>query len=310
MKSRSLFSALRYCLLSICLFAGCAKETTIKVSTTSNSSSQSIIAADELTLSNEFEQAVDDAIIALSNHNASIAGASVDSLSPNVYEIDYFGNEANGTKKRSAGDSIHLNSSAWGTPGASATLTLGDINNKAYEVSFSNNNTSVTLTGKATITNISGGLLQNLAAGDSMMVHIKASISYTYNDNASVVQLYTWNFNIMRSFTKSDSTINAGTRGDTAINGFANVKSWGLNRYGTGTYSSITATIMQNISNQSLAYNPLSGAEIIENISEPMLCTYGVNKQGNPVNNGTPYGFIITWTNNGGQAQNVIGYYY
>jgi len=299
-----------YSLSFIAVFAGCAKETTTRVNTTSNSSTQSIIASDELTLHNEFDQAVDDAIAVLSNHNAAIAGATDDSINPNVYEIDYFGTEANNTKKRSGGDSIHLNTIPWGTAGSIATLTFGDINNKAYEVTFVNNNTSVTLTGTATLIYISGGLLQNLTSGDSIVVHIKASISYTYNDNATQVQLYTWNFNQVRSFTKSDTIIYAGARGDTNIKSFTNVGSWGLNRYGDSCYSTITTTIEQNISNLTLAYNPLSGKDVIENIAEPILSTYGVNQQGLAQASGTPYGFIITWINNGGQAQNVIGYYY
>jgi hypothetical protein len=299
-----------YCLLFVVTIMGCKKETTTRVNTTSNANTQSIIASDELTLNNELDQAVDDAIAVLSNHNAAIAGAISDSISPAAYEINYFGNESNNTKSRSASDSIHLNTTLWVTAGATATITFGDVNNKAYEVLFKTNNTSITLTGKATITNVSGGLLQGLSPTDSMVVHIKASVSYTYNDNATIVQLYTWNFNQLRTFKKPDTTINAITWGDTAIKKFTNVESWGLNRYGDSAYCTITSTIVQNITNLNLAYNPLSGAGIIQNITEPILTTYGVNQQGTPISNGIPYGFIITWTNNGGQAQNVIGYYY
>jgi len=309
-KQRMNYKKIRYCLLFVVTIVGCAKETTTRVNTTSNANTQSIIASDALTLNNELDQAVDDAIAVLSNHNAVIAGALSDSINPNVYEINYFGNEANNTKSRTASDSIHLNAIPWGTAGATATINFGDANNKAYEVLFKNNNTSITLTGKAVITNISGGLLQNLTPADSMVVHIKASVSYTYNDNATVVQLYTWNFNQLRILKKADTVIYANTRGDTAIKRFTNVESWGLNRYGDSAYCTITSTIVQNITNLNLAYNPLSGAGIIQNISEPILATYGVNQQGGVISNGTPYGFIITWTNNGGQAQNVIGYYY
>lgn len=314
MKCKKTYTPLKfifYCISFILILSGsCAKETTTRVNTTSNSSTQSIIASDELTLNDEFDQAIDDAIAVLSNHNAIVAGATADSVSPSVYEIGYYGNEANGTKARSGNDSIYLNPTPWGNPGATATITFGDINNKAYEVSFLTNNTSVTLTGKATLTNISGGLLQNLTAGDSLVVHVEASISYTYNDNAAVIQLYTWNFNQVRTFTKSDTIVNAGARGDTTIKGFTNVGSWGLNRYADSCYSTITATILQNISNLGFAYNPLSGTTVIKNIAEPILSTYGVNQQGIPISSGKPYGFSIFWNNNGGQGQNIIGYYY
>lgn len=310
MKHKKIQAVFSYGLCLALMCTGCAKETTSRVNTTSNASTQSIIASDELTLNNELDQAVDDAIAVLSNHNAAIAGALSDSISPAVYEINYFGNEANNTKSRTASDSIHLNAASWATAGATATITFGDANNSAYEVQFKTNNTSITLTGKATIINVSGGLLQNLTPADSMVVHIKASVSYTYNDNAAVVQLYTWNFNQLRTFRKSDTTINASTHGDTAIKNFVNIESWGLNRYGDSAYCTTTSSIVQNITNLNLAYNPLSGTGIIQNIAEPISSTYGVNQQGTIMSSGTPYGFIISWNNNGGQAQNVIGYYY
>jgi hypothetical protein len=290
---------------------GCAKETTTRVNTNSNSSSQSTVANDEVTVNNEFDQALDDAIMILCNHNTSITGAfPPDSISPSVYEIDYYGKEADGTKTRSGNDSIHLNTASWPAAGAIANVSFGDINNKAYEVSFTNNQTSLTFFGNASITNVSGGLLQNLTPGDSIVIHVRATISFTFNDNAAIIQLFTWNIDRIRTFTISSGSIYASNRGDTTINGLNNIGTWGTDRFGNSFYSIISTSIVQNISTASLSYNPLSGTENIQGLQEPITSIYGVNTQGSAVTSGTPYGFYISWINNGGLASDVLPYYY
>jgi len=315
MKLKSIFFVIGCYLLTIGLFGGCAKETTTKVETTSNSVSQNAIAMDEVTLNNEFDQFVDDAITVLGNHNATIAGMyPPDSVSPGIIELTYNGKtEPDGTKIRSGSDSIHYNPGVlWNTPGATATISFGDVNAPGYEVTFSSNNpsTSVRFNGTVTLINKSGGLLQNLAIGDSLVEIIKGSLTYTFDDNAATIVYYPFNLNQIRSIKNTGSALIASTWADTAIGGLTNVCNWGLDRFGNAYYTSITGTIVQNISTYTLSYNPLKGSKNIQNITEPILSVYGVNQQGTVITSGTPYGFIITWDNNGGQAQSVIGYYY
>jgi hypothetical protein len=299
------------------LIVSCQKVDTTRVNTTGNATSQSVIVSDELTLNNEFDQAADDAIAVCCNPKTTITGAIIDTsqISTGLIVIDYYGNEPDGTKKRTGSIAIQQTLTGghplpWGTSGATISITFGTTSSPGYEVFFLTNNTSISLTGNATLTNIYGGNLQNIASGDSLVERIRASIAFTYNDNASVVQLYGWNLNLLRSFTNSGTILSTGTRADTTIKNFKNVASWGKDRYGDSCYTSITATIVQNISNLNLSYNPLIGNKAIENITEPILSTYGVNNQGSPQASGTPYGFSISWINNGGQAQAVVGYYY
>jgi hypothetical protein len=305
-----------YILSFIVLFAGCAKETTSRVNTTSNSSSQTTIASDELTINDEFDQAADDAVMVICNHKGSIAGATVDTsqIGIGVIEIDYYGKETDGTKTRSGADSIHLNMPGghlvnWGTAGNSATITFGTVNSPGYEVIYSNNNTSLQLRGGATLTNVSGGLFQNVSSADSLKEHIRANISFTFNDNIAVITLYQWSLNQLRSFWQTPGPANtmAFNQGDTTLNGVSNVGTWGTTRYNNSFYSVINSAITQNLNT---SYNPISGSENIEGIPEPITSTYGVNNQGSVITSGTPYGFSITWINNGGQATAVVPYYY
>lgn len=306
-----------YCFSFTMVIAGCAKETTTRTQTTSNSTGQTAIASDELTLSNEFDQATDDAVMVICNHKASIAGATVDTsqISAGIIEIDYYGKEQDGTKSRTGADSIHLNTVAghvvnWGTPGAVASVTFGTVNSPGYEVLFITTNTSVRLGGTTTLTNLYGGYLQNLNAGDSLVEIIRGDLKYTFDDNAATVQYNPFNVNRVRAFSKFDTSLFANNRADTSIGNFTNVCEWGLDRFGDNYYTSITIPVKQNLSIYALSYNPLSGIKSIQNIAEPIQCTYGVNQQGGLVNSGTPYGFILTWINNGGQAQNIVAYYY
>lgn len=308
-----------FVLFSIFVFDGCKKVDTTRVNTSTNADTQKVIASDELALNDEFDQGIDDAIAVACNPKITIKGASIDTTQNTIglITIYYGGQEPDGTKGRSGSIAIQQTMKGgkpvpWGTAGTTDSIYFGTVNSPGYEIFFLTNNTSIRLTGTATVTNITGGLLQNVTTGDSLAEMVRASISFTYNDNVTIVQLYSWYLNQHRTFTKPDTVLYASTWADTVINGIKNVATWGTTRAGESFYSSLTAPIVQNISNLKLSYNPLSGAKAIENIAEPILSTYGVDQQGNPVkiNSATPYGYVMTWINNGGQAQAVVPYYY
>jgi hypothetical protein len=311
-SGQSEFLTISFWLLAIGLLSGCAKVETTRTNTTSNATTQTTIASDEVTVNNEFDNALDDAVTYLSNHEATFVHAYPDSISPYVYEINYAGKEANPSKSRAGNDSIHLGTLPWGTAGATATITFGDANALVpeYEVTFNDNNSSLRLVGNASVTNVYGGLLQNLAAGDSVVVHIRATIAFTYNDQMAGAQTFTWYLNQLRTFTMVDTNLLATTRGDTSISGSPNVGTWGTTRLGTSFYTVTNAIVVQNLSNPYLSYNPLSGSKSIDGISEPIYSFYGVNTSGGHVTSGTPYGFYINWNNSGTSTAIVIAYYY
>lgn len=321
MKKISLLSLIPYPLLLVALLAGCKKVETTRTNTVSDTTSQTTIAFDDLTVNNELDQFVDDAVKVFSDSNATIAGATVSYLSPKVFEIgyygkDYYGSAPAGIKTRQGEDSIHLNGLPWGSPGATASLSFQDVSDPTgYEIQFysivtkANDSTSLTFIGGLTITNVSGGLFPT-APNDSLTVRIKATgVSYIFNDQAAIIQVFNFNVNCLRSYTMNDTVIYATTRGDTNINDSPNVENWGSDRLGSNYYSIITSPVVQNISDLYLSYNPLSGAKTIGGISQPIQALYGVNSQGATANNSTPYGISISWTN-GALVSAVLPYYY
>jgi hypothetical protein len=313
-RKRSLFrySAASYGIIAVLILAGCAKVETTTTTTTSDTTTQTTIAGDEVTVNNEFDNAVDDAVTVLSNPNAVITHADIGNVATNVYEIVYTGTESDTTKSRMGADSIHLGAMAWKNATASANIAFGFASGlPEYEVSFLSNNTSLRIVGNATVTNVYGGLLQNLAAEDSMVVHIRATITFTYNDQTSPPPpSFTWNINQIRTYTLVGGNIMATTRGDTTYSNVPNVGTWGATRVGGNFYTATVTAVVQNISTANLSYNPMSGVKNIEGISQPILCTYGVNSQGNVISTGTPYGFYISWNNNGVQTAATLAYYY
>lgn len=308
-------------LLVLFILAGCAKEETTSVQTTSNSTTQISIGGDEVTLNDEFDQAADDAIAVICTRgNINITGTYIDTsqIAKGTIFIQYTGKEADGTKSRSGSDSIHMpmvgnKVVTWGTPGATASITFGSSEGAGYEVTFTSNNptTSVRFNGTATLTNVSGVLYQNITATDSLLEIIRGvSVDYTFDDNAATIVYYPFNLNQKRWITTNGSTLFATCEADTAISAFTNVSNWGQDRFGNTYYTSITTKVVQNISTVSLSYNPISGVKDIQNIAEPITCTFGVNNAGTAITSGTPYGEYITWFNNGGGAQAVVPYYY
>jgi hypothetical protein len=305
-------------LIPAIVFAGCAKETTTRVNVTPDSNTQTAIATDEVTINDEFDQAVDDALAVICNPKTTITGADIDTSQNNLGVITIYYNkinEADGTKQRQGSDSIHQNLAGgkivpWGTPGTTATITLGCMNSPGYEVFYNNNNTTVILTGTTvTLTNVYGGYLQNITGTDSLVTHLRSNLVFTYNDNIVPIQYYYWTVNRLRSFTMSGTTLYASTRGDTVISGSSNVADWGTTRTGSSFYTVISSSVIQNISDAALSYNPIKGTKNIDGITQPIFLTLGVNSQDSVQATGTPYGFSLSWVN-GSQNIAVEPYYY
>jgi hypothetical protein len=314
-------------------FSSCKEKTgyTI-VSTVSDSASQIIIAKDELNLNYELDQAVNEVLLATNiSRTASgdssftvvgnalfttIKSAIIDTshlLDSAKISITYAGINADLTKARTGNISIKFAKDSsgkvipWKTQGSIATLTFSQ-----YEVIVQATNKSLWMNGTGTITNVTGGILRNatnlfLPHGDSLIDRINLHIDFTYNDNTNIITTYAWNINQHRSFVLNDSTIISSISGDTTMNGFSNISTAGTTRSGSNFYTGITAPLVQKINSLYLLTNPLSGEENIHGITQPIDVVYGVDLSGNYTTT-NPYGYKITWINNGGQAQVVVSY--
>jgi len=319
-------------LLGGLLATGCKKtSTTEQITAASDSGTQTIIASDELNVNLEIGQAVDEAVAAMSISNTT-SGAPTNNvslfLSPGVlvdtsqintgllYVYYFVGKSQDSATGRSGTVKTQLpviagHITPWKNAGTTATINFTNLNpTQDYEALYYRPvpNTSLWFIGSLTVTNYSGGLLKNLTPGDSLVERINGQIQYSINDNVGQITLWTVNLHYSRVIGMTNTNhITITTRADTNINSFNNVIYWGQDRYNDNLYATVTVPTFQDISSQA-RYNPLSGVTIIQNIKEPITSTCGVDLNGNPVLNGTPYGYKINWTYNSTAEQTVISY--
>lgn len=297
----------------------CKKRTeTTLINTTDDAATQTIIAADELEVNYELDQTVNEAILAssISSTTSGIATSTnpdilftaipdavidTNKIKKGIIIINYYGKNPDKTKARTGTLEIrHALAGGkvipWKTKGASMKLIYNQ-----YEIVFLKIvNKSIVLNDTGVVTNLSGGLLQTLLPGDSVVNKVKARLAFTNNDNITVIQQWIWDFNRHQVYKLNDTTITTMITGDTVVNGTDGVVTCGTTRSGQNFYTSITTPVIQNIAKSSFLYNPLSGVKNIQGIKEPITVTYGVDQQGNLVNSGKPYGYKFKWINASG----------
>jgi len=311
----------------------CSKTGYTVTNYTADSATQIIMANDELNINYEFDQAVNEAIsvttlsvIASGDtmdpgtspvEHTFLSGAIIDTThlaDSGIIWIQYFGKNVPQTKGRTGYVIIQLGRDGngkiipWKTPGAVMNITFVQ-----YEVIVLATNVSLWMNGTATVTNVSGGQLtfpskMNLPAGDSLQDKVSSNFAFTYNDNTGVIVTYGWSIAQTRTFSFQNSVLTATIRGDSTAGSAAGVSTTGTTRFGNVFYTQITKAIVQSIPSNYILSEPLSGEKLIQGIPEPITVDYGVNSSGSIVQSGTPYGYKITWTHNGGQAVSVISY--
>lgn len=316
----------------ILLPASCSKTGYTIIETAADSSTQIIIANDELNVNYEFDQAVNEALLATTisriasgdSTGAGTAGGLYNTISKvsidtshivdsSLIRLNYYGKNADQTKGRSGSITVNyaLDGNGkiipWKDPGASITLTFAQ-----YEVVVLATNVSVWMNGNATITNVSGGLLKAPAyismPPGGLQDKADGHITFTYNDNTANIVTWTWDLTQARTFTMQNSVLTSSITGDTVVSGISSISTSGTNRFSDIFYTGIITPVVQGISSSYLLSQPLTGEKAIHGIKEPLQVIYGVDVHGNPVNSGAPYGYNITWVSNGGQAQTVIAY--
>ena len=277
---------------------------------------QALSASDQSRVETESNQSLDEANAALDGISSTRSAtsfpcnATVDSSAKaaGLIKLHYNGNNCANTKSRTGEIDIQLpyNSSTntvtrWSVAGSSITLTY--IN---FKVTYLSDNKSLTFNGTHSVTNVNGGRLINITAGNPIVHKVRANMQLTFDDGTQ----RTWSAARTRTFSIANNIISTQITGDTTINSYTNVSMWGINRAGESFVISITTPVVENILGGTCLYEPLSGVRVHRKITRELTVTYGVDASGNPVATGTcPYGFRLNWTNAQGVAKQVIRQY-
>lgn len=178
----------------------------------------------------------------------------------------------------------------WRDTGAVVTVDIQNL-----KITRKMDNKTIVLNGTYTYTNVSGGLLKDLATLGTITHTIAAdSVSIEFSDSATRI----WSVAKQRVFTYNDGVVitTTGTHSDGTN---TNVSMWGTNRYGN-TFE--TLIIQPKVIAQSCDYQLTSGETETIRPAVTTTITYGLDSDGNPTGcpvNGGYYYYKETWTING-----------
>jgi hypothetical protein len=285
---------------------------------------------DEVQVDNEMDQAANDVNTAM-NSDASVTGSATSSLDANTIAtgaggigkiilnglicdatitidtsnglrqitITYNGSNCWGNRIRTGTVVISIPVGVrWKDSGAVVTVSVDSL--KIVRV---RDQKTITLDGTWVYTNVTGGLLKDLATLGTITHTITAdSVSIEFADSATRV----WSVAKQRVFTYNDGVVitTTGTHSDGTNN---NVSVWGTNRFG----NSFETLIVQPMTiEQSCDYRLTSGETETIRPAVTTTVTYGLDSNGNPTScpgNGYYY-YKVVWVKDG-KTYTFIGPY-
>jgi hypothetical protein len=284
---------------------------------------------DEVQVNNEMDQAANDVNTAM-NSDASVSGSTTSSLDRNtitdgggvgrivlgglICDATITIDTSNGLRQITI---VYNGSNCWGNRVRVGTVVIsipvgvrwkdaGAVVTVAFDslkITRVRDQKTITLDGTWVYTNVTGGLLKDLATLGTITHTIGAdSVSIEFADSATRI----WSVAKQRVFTYNDGVVitTTGTHSDGTNN---NVSVWGTNRFG----NSFETLIVEPMTiAQSCDYRLTSGeTETIRPVVTTTV-TYGLDSNGNPT--GCPgngyYYYKVVWTKDG-KTYTFIGPY-
>jgi len=218
------------------------------------------------------------------------ASIAVDTASiPHTITINYNSNNCNLTRNRT-GTIIISFPQGFKWREVNTVLTVQFVN---FKVTRNIDKKSVVINGTRTITNVSGGLLKNLATTDSIVHKIDdTNMSVTFDNDKQ----RTWETHFTRVF-KYNNGIVISTTGAVS----------GTNRFGNTFTSTITQPLVVS---QSCNFNLISGQVQHTGANITATVTFGLDSSGNPVSSCPLLLYYqVIWTRPNGTSLTYIGLY-
>ena len=258
-------------------FTACKKDSS-NSGTTTNESEISAQSDDQAQVSEEVDALSDDADAAVSA-DASTSGkilsicdaTAVAEVTNDVKKITitYNGTNCHGNRTRTGVVVISMpKNSYWKDTGAVITISVQNL-----KVTRLRDSKSITINGTKTITNVSGGLLKDLASRDEIVHAINSDgITVTFDNNTQ----RSWKLAIERTFTYDNGIVvtEEGTHTDGAVVGIA---VWGSNRFGNAFSWTIAAPLVVR---QDCDFRLVSGAAIHTGAFGVATSTFGLDATG------------------------------
>jgi hypothetical protein len=264
-------------------------------------------ASDEANSESEADQAFAEADAWLSSSGAAggrIDGtdcgvtASADSVKGKSYTLIFSGDNCDLTRTRSGKINVSIaDGKKWKDAGAVLTVEFKD-----YKVTRKSDNKYIILNGTHTLTNVTGGLLKELANGKrtaDIQHKVGGSPSITFDDGTK----REWTVSRFKTYKKlTGSNFQVTISADPA-----KVAVSGINRAGREFTTEITKPVV--VTTVCGLAKPISGVVIHKKIERELTVTFGVDVNGVPATTSCPERFKLNWTNALGKAKEIIATY-
>jgi len=303
-----LLASITFCMAII--FNACKKDNSAASSLTTQTTQLTTQAADQAQVSTEVDAVNNDADASLESSTAfSGRGQQVQGLicdatvvidttsNPRTITITYNGTNCLNNRTRTGVVIISIPQGIhWKDAGAAVTFTFQNL-----KITRLLDNKSITINGSQTYTNVSGGLLINLATLGTITHTITSSGMAITFDNGSQ---RSWQVAKQRVFTYNNGVVitTTGTYSNGTTSG---ISEWGINRYGNAFTTAITQPM---VIRQDCSFRITSGQVVHTRPADTSTVTFGLDATGNPTScPGTgSYYMKIVWVGSGGLSHTVI----
>jgi hypothetical protein len=232
----------------------------------------------------------------------SICGATIDSsqIDSLILFFNFDGATQCSGRIRSGQIKVQLTSGLqWSDVNAVLTIHYND-----FKVTRVSDGKSIKFNGTKTLQNINGNDWIGFIFGVATLKYRERAnnIQVTFDNGSNA----TWNSARITqwNYTPANGRINFTAYGDTSVNGYANVDSWGVNRFGLGFTTKYNASL---VSNTGCGLWKFTSGELVHYVSNRnFVITLGVDAGGNPTPNTCPYGYKVSWTTPSGTAASVV----
>ncbi|MGQ0740621.1 MAG: hypothetical protein ACT4OJ_16350 [Bacteroidota bacterium] len=227
------------------------------------------------------------------------ATVAVDTLSnPRTITITFNGTNCLGNRTRTGVIVVSMAQGVrWKNAGAQLNVTFQN-----FKITRVSDNKSITINGTQTHTNVSGGLLINLAALNTITHTITSNnMSITF-DNGSQ---RTWQVARQRLFTYNGGNVIITVTGTHSQGGLSGIAEWGTNRFGHAFTTAITQPLVMKFDcSFRLGSGKVEHATSLFNA----LALFGLDASGNPTGcpGANPYYMKVSWTGPGGNTRTAI----
>lgn len=214
-----------------------------------------------------------------------------------IITIVYDGSNCRGNRTRTGTVVVTLPyGQHWKDANATATIDVQQL-----KITRVRDGRSIVINGSKTFTNVSGGLLKDLATLGSIIHTVTSDgISVTFDNGKQRV----WHISKQRLYTYSNGIVltTTGTYSDGTDN---NIAEWGTNRFGNAFKSLISEP---KIFRQDCDFRLTAGQNTVITDSGTSVITYGLDANGDPT--GCPgtgnYYYKLVWTGVNGGTYTVI----